>query len=139
MNFMILLCWERPSSLINQNYHPTLNTESLKRLGLFLVCCILVFCSCKRPEESLGEGIQPEDDLLVAAVTDSFDIQMYTERVDSLRTDLFANILVGNYVDESFGAVKCRGVMQLAPDITADTLPDNLEVFAVDLKLAYQP
>ena len=64
---------------------------------------------------------------------------MATERVDSLRTDLFANVLVGNYIDEQFGAVKCRGVMQFAPDPTADTLPANREIFAVELKLAYQP
>jgi hypothetical protein len=113
--------------------------ESLKQLGLFLVCTILVLAGCKKPDESLGENIQPPDDLLYAAVTDSFQLQLSTERVDSLRTDLFANVLVGNYVDDQFGAVKCRGVMQFAPDATADPLPDNLEVFSVDLKLAYQP
>jgi hypothetical protein len=139
MNFMTLLCWERPSSLIKQNYHPTSNTKSLKQLGLFLVCCSLLLAACKRPDESLGEGIQPEGDKLFVAVTDSFQLETTTERVDSLRTDLFANILVGNYVDEDFGAVKCRGVMQFAPDASADTLPETFEVFAVDLKLAYQP
>jgi len=139
MNSMILLCWERQSSLIKQNYHPLYSIESLKQLGLFLVFSLFVFAGCTRPDESLGESIQPGDDLLFAAVTDSFQLEMGTERVDSLRTDLFANILVGNYVDEQFGSVKCRGVMQFAPDASADTLPANPEVFAVDLKLAYQP
>ena len=139
MNFMTLLCWERPSSLIKQNYHPISNTKSLKQLGLFIVCGCLLLVGCKRPDESLGEGIQPEDDRLIAAVTDSFQLEMSTERIDSLRTDLFANILVGNYIDQDFGAVKCRGVMQFAPDASADTLPDTFEVFSVDLKLAYQP
>lgn len=125
--------------MIKQNYHPTLNTESLKKLGFFLVCLLVILSGCVRPEESLGESIQPGDDLLYAAVTDSFQIEMSTERVDSLRTDLFANILVGNYVDDAFGAVKCRGVMQFAPDLSIDSLPNNLEVFAVDLNLAYQP
>jgi hypothetical protein len=125
--------------LINKNYHPHLNTESLKRLGLFLVFILLLNVGCKRPDESLGEGIQPGDDRLFVAVTDSFQLSTTTERVDSLRTDLFANILVGNYVDEQFGAVKCRGVMQFAPDPSASVLPENLEVFSVELKLAYQP
>ena len=109
-------------------------------MGLFLVCLSL-FCAvgCKRPDESLGENLQPDDDKLFAAVTDSFQLEMSTERVDSLRTDLFANILVGNYIDEQFGAVKCRGVMQFAPDLTADSLPADREIFAVELKLAYQP
>jgi hypothetical protein len=113
--------------------------ESLKKLGLFLVCTALAFSSCKRPDETVGENIQPEDDRLFAAVTDSFNLEMSTERVDSLRTDLFANILVGNYIDEQMGAVKCRGVMQFAPDASAASLPENKEVFSVELKLAYQP
>jgi hypothetical protein len=113
--------------------------ESLKKLGLFLVCSALALSSCVRPDETVGENIQPEDDRLFAAVTDSFMLDMSTERVDSLRTDLFANILVGNYVDEQMGAVKCRGVMQFAPDASADELPTNKEVFLVELKLAYQP
>jgi len=126
--------------LINQNYHPRLYKKSLKQLGLFLVCLTsLWLVGCKRPDESLGENLQPIDDLLFASVTDSFQLEMSTERVDSLRTDLFANILVGNYIDEQFGAVKCRGVMQFAPDISANTLPADREVFAVELKLAYQP
>jgi hypothetical protein len=126
--------------LINQNYHPKEYNKSLKQLGLFLVCLTsLWLVGCKRPDESLGENLQPIDDLLFASVTDSFQLEMSTERVDSLRTDLFANILVGNYIDEQFGAVKCRGVMQFAPDISANTLPADREVFAVELKLAYQP
>jgi hypothetical protein len=136
---MIQLYWERQSSLINQNYHPTKNRQSLKQLGLFVIIALLFLTGCKRPDESLGEDIQPIDDQLFAAVTDSFQLSMSTEKVDSLRTDLFANILVGNYVDESFGTVKCRGVMQFAPDATAEVVPDDFEVFAVELKLAYQP
>jgi hypothetical protein len=139
MSFMIQLYWERQSSLINQNYHPTKNRQSLKQLGLFVIIALLFLTGCKRPDESLGEDIQPIDDQLFAAVTDSFQLSMSTEKVDSLRTDLFANILVGNYVDESFGTVKCRGVMQFAPDATAEVVPDDFEVFAVELKLAYQP
>jgi len=139
MNFTILLCWERPSSLIKQNYHPNLNRQSLKQLGLFVVGLMLALAGCQRPEETLGENIQPENDRLYSAVTDSFQLDIQTERVDSLRTDLFANILVGNYVDEDFGTVKCRGVMQFAPDASAAALPENLEVFSVELKLAYQP
>ena len=125
--------------MINQNYHPTMNRQSLKRLGLFVVIALLIFTGCKRPDESLGEDIQPLDDQLFAAVTDSFRLEMTTEKVDSLRTDLFANVLVGNYVDENFGTVKCRGVLQFAPDASAEVLPDDFEVFAVELKLAYQP
>jgi len=94
---------------------------------------------CKKPDESLGESLQPDSDRLHVGVTDSIALIVSTERVDSLRTDLFANVLVGNYIDEVFGAVKSRGIMQFAPDLTIDSLPATREVYAVELELAYQP
>lgn len=139
MSFMIQWYWESTSSLINQNYQYIKNRQSLKQLGLFVVLAAFVLNGCKRPEESLGEGIQPGDDRLRAVVTDSVALSVVTERVDSLRTDLFANILVGNYIDDVLGSVKSRGVMQFAPDASVDSVPANSQVYAVELELAYQP
>lgn len=136
---MIQLYWESTSSLINQNYQYILNRQSLKQLGLFVVIATLVLSACKRPDESLGEGLQPDSDLLRAMVTDSVALSVMTERIDSLRTDLFANVLVGNYIDDVLGSVKCRGVMQFAPDASVDSVPANRQVYAVELELAYQP
>jgi hypothetical protein len=136
---MIRLYWERQSSLINQNYHHSYHTISLKQLGLFVVLALTLMVSCTKPDESLGENLQPDGDRLHTAVTDSVELVVSTEKVDSLRTDLFANILVGNYVDDVLGAVKCRGVMQFSPDLSIDSLPEGREVFAVELELAYQP
>jgi hypothetical protein len=136
---MIQLYWESTSSLINQNYQYISNRQSLKQLGLFVVIATMVFTACKRPDESLGEGLQPNEDRLRAVVTDSIALSVSTERVDSLRTDLFANVLVGNYIDDVLGSVKCRGVLQFAPDASVDTLPANRQVYAVELELAYQP
>lgn len=139
MNSMIQLYWESTSSLINQNYQYIMYRQSLKQLGLFVVMAIAVLTGCKRPDETLGEGLQPDEDQLHAQVTDSVALGVVTERVDSLRTDLFANVLVGNYIDDVLGSVKCRGVMQFAPDASVDTLPANRQVYAVELELAYQP
>jgi hypothetical protein len=136
---MTPLPWERLSSLINiQHYHISC-TDSLKRLGLFVVLTFLSLAACKKPEESLGDNLQPAEDLLYAIVSDSFAISAQTEKIDSLRTDVFANVLVGNYIDDHFGTVKCRGIMQFSPDLTAGALPAELEVYSVVLSLAYQP
>lgn len=108
-------------------------------MGLFVVLALTMLASCKKPDESLGENLQPDGDRLHAVVTDSVELVVSTEKVDSLRTDLFANILVGNYVDDVLGAVKCRGVMQFSPDLSIDSLPAGREVYAVELELAYQP
>jgi len=125
--------------LINKkNYHIPY-TDSLKQLGLFVVVACLSLFACKKPEESLGDNLQPAEDLLYAVVSDSFAITASTEKIDSLRTDIFANVMAGNYIDETFGAVKCRAVMQFSPDFAATTLPLDFDVYSVVLSLAYQP
>lgn len=138
MNFMTLLYWERLSSLIKKINHHIVLSNSLKKLGLFSFILLTILASCKKPDESLGENLQPAEDLLNAAVTDSFQISAQTEKVDSLRTDVFANVMTGNYVDPDFGVVKCRAVLQFSPDFTNTGLPNNFEVYSVVLSLGYQ-
>lgn len=136
---MTVYPWERLSSLIKKKIYHISFTNSLKQLGLFVVLVCLAATGCKKPEESLGDNLQPTEDLLYAAVTDSFLITAFTEKIDSLRTDLFANVMAGNYIDEHFGTVKCRAVIQFAPDATQIDLPLQFEVYSVVLSLAYQP
>jgi hypothetical protein len=81
----------------------------------------------------------PEDDLIEVGADRAFDLKVSSSRVDSFRTDVFANFLCGNYVDQSFGTTKCTGFFQLAPDPTLPVLPDSIEVYDVTLRLAYQP
>jgi hypothetical protein len=139
MNFMTVLLWERLSSLIKTKTYHISYSNSLKQLGLFAVLVCLAAIGCKKPDESLGDNLQPAEDLLYAAVTDSFLITAFTEKIDSLRTDVFANVMAGNYVDEHFGSVKCRAVMQFSPDLTQGDLPLEFDVYSVVLSLAYQP
>ena len=134
---MIPSCWERLSSLIDSNDITMIRRKGLNVLGLFLVTTLLLV-GCKKPDASIGNNLQPDGDLLQAQVTDSIFILAQTERVDSLRTDLFANMLVGNYSDPLFGAVKCRGVLQFSPDLTLPEIPSGIEVYETALSLAYQ-
>ena len=95
--------------------------------------------SCKKPEMTPGMEYLPDDDLIEVGADRSFDLRVTCSKVDSFRTDVFANFLCGNYVDEVFGTTKCTGYFQLAPDPTLPELPDSFEVYDVTLKLAYQP
>ncbi len=139
MIFMTPYRWERLSSLIKNNYYHISITNSLKQLGLFAVLACLSLVACKKPEESLGENLQPSEDLLYAVVSDSFAITAFTEKIDSLRTDVFSNVMAGNYIDDQFGTVRCRAVMQFSPDLTSTGLPFDFDVYSVVLSLAYQP
>lgn len=111
---------------------------SLKKLGLFVFFSSVLLVACKRPDEDPGESLQPEEDRFSALQTDTTTIYAYTERVDSVRTDIFSNILAGNYIDEEFGAVRCKGVMQFVPSSDYEELPESYTVQSVVLSLAYQ-
>lgn len=91
---------------------------SLKQLGLFSFLVALLV-ACKKPDDTIGDSLQPESDKLFAFQTDSFNLTASTFRRERSRIDLYANFLCGNYVDDVFGTVKCQAVFQLAPSNTS--------------------
>jgi hypothetical protein len=68
-----------------------------------LLLGILALHSCSRPEQQIGLGIQPEEDLLGANQTDTVTITASTVVIDSLRTDDLLFSLLGNYIDPNLG------------------------------------
>ena len=98
-----------------------------------------VLAACKKPDMTPGMEYLPDDDLIETGADYAFHLDVTCSKVDSFRTDVFANFLCGNYVDEVFGATKCTGYFQLSPDPTLPELPDTLEVYDATLRLAYQP
>lgn len=99
----------------------------------------LLLVSCKKPDTTPGMDYLPDDDLIEVGADRSFDLRVTCSKVDSFRTDVFANFLCGNYVDDLFGTTKCTGYFQLSPDPTLPELPDSFEVYDAVLRLAYQP
>ncbi|MCH2197258.1 MAG: DUF4270 domain-containing protein [Flavobacteriales bacterium] len=60
---------------------------------------LFAIAGCEKPEQELGLGIQPDDDLLTAFQTDTTTIECFTIREDSLATDELSQSLLGNYFD----------------------------------------
>ncbi len=119
--------------------------NSLKKLRLFSFLVVMMFAACKKTGESLGGTIQPEEDLLFAQQTDSTHLQAFVMKKEPVRIDVFANYLVGNYVDPVFGTTRCSAVMQLAPSATSlspfsisDPADVSFEIDSVVLAFAYQ-
>ena len=77
------------------------------------VLLLVAIASCTRPEESIGLGIQPEDDLLGINQIDSVSMIAYTVPQDSLRTDELSHTLVGSYIDPVFGQATASMFTQL--------------------------
>ncbi len=120
--------------------------NSLKKLRLFSFLVILIVASCKKPDESIGESLQPTEDIFKTIQTDTTSIYAVVMKRERNRIDIFANILAGNYVDEEFGTVRSTGVFQLSPSRTM-AVPRTKEEYtttsvvidSVVLSLAYQP
>jgi hypothetical protein len=113
----------------------------MKRIfqSFFFVAFLVCVSACKKPDMTPGMEYLPDGDLIQAGTEYSFDLNVSCAKVDSFRTDVFANFLCGNYIDDLFGTTKCTGYFQIAPDPTLPELPDTFEVYDVLLRLAYQP
>src|SRR6218665_2805070 len=131
MNSTIQLLWERLSLLTNNPMNNLFHSIiSLKKLRLFavIVAAIAMAASCKKPTDGIGESIQPEDDLLYAFQTDTTTLSARTVRVDSVRSDFYSNIMIGNYVDENFEVVRTTGILQLIPPTRNQHFADSIRI-----------
>lgn len=141
MSFMTQLFWERLSLLINRMRSSIHQINSLKKLRLFafiIIAVLSVLSSCKKPVDGLGKSIQPEDDLINAIQTDTTSLFAKTVKVDSVTSDFYSNIMIGNYVDSDFGVVRARGVLQFIPSTSKPRYADNIRIDSVVLSLTYQ-
>lgn len=114
--------------------------NSLKKLRLFAVVIFLIALavSCKKPTGGIGDSIQPEDDLLYAFQTDTTTLTARTVKVDSVRSDFYSNVMIGNYVDEDFGAVRTTAILQFVPSTSKPRYAESMRIDSVVLSLVYQ-
>lgn len=96
----------------------------------------LVLVSCKRPEQELGLGLQPEDGVLSVLQTDTATLVVSTVREDSLRSDELSLSLVGNYLDPELGQTRAGFYSQIrlsSPDIDfgSNAVADSLTISMV--------
>lgn len=111
--------------------------------AVFFLITGIILSGCTKPEEELGIGLQPEDDLLYANVVDTFTIRAYTVLDDSVRTDNLSPAIVGAFIDPVFGFTKAGHVTQLRltsnnPNLVPDgSSIDNIVVDSVILSLDF--
>ncbi|NNE54966.1 MAG: DUF4270 domain-containing protein [Flavobacteriales bacterium] len=92
--------------------------------------------SCTRPEESIGLGIQPEEDLLSVSQMDTVTMVAYTVTEDSLRTDELSHTLLGNYNDPVFGRTKASYYAQIRLSSTSVDFGNTNNIYVDSLVLA---
>lgn len=112
-------------------------TLSVRGLAVFFFLGIILV-SCRKPEDDLGLGAQPSEDLLNVNVIDSVTMITYSIKEDSLRTDELSRNLIGSYVDPEFGKLETASYFQLRTSAQSLTFtPDSIVVDSVVLSLVY--
>ncbi len=109
------------------------------KVAIFLLAIVVIFAACKKPEQTIGLEIQPEDDFLNVYQTDTTSLLAKTIVEDSLRTDELSISLLGNYLDPSMGVTYAEifSQIRLSSNNVEFGDPANLVVDSLILSLVY--
>lgn len=133
---MTVSCSESLSSL-TKVYPPDILKNSLNSLGLFSFMAVLLLASCRRPESTVGLGIQPGEELLNAFYSDTTSLEAEVVVEDTLRSDELSSVMLGNYADPVFGYTETSFYSQLRLSGSGITFPLSYAVDSVVLSLPY--
>jgi hypothetical protein len=108
-----------------------------QRAAIFFLAALLIQ-SCRKPENSIGLNVQPDEDALGINQTDTLALITFTRDEDSLRSDELSTAVVGSYHDRTFGKVSATTYFHLrtaAQNLTF--LPDSITIDSVILSMRY--
>ena len=83
-----------------------------RTIALF-VLCFVAFISCKKKEYALGSDVIDASTILNGTSLDTFTLLTYSIEEDTVISDNPANVVLGSYVDPTFGAYSASFYTQL--------------------------
>lgn len=98
---------------------------------------VIVFASCSKTTESVGNGLLPENDHIGAFFTDTLHFNCHSERLDTLYTKGMTSVLLGSMMDPVMGSTEANLFTQLHLSSTNHYFGDNPVIDSVVLQLAY--
>lgn len=112
MSFMIKWPKKIQFSQSKMIQHISTPKKRLSRAAIFLFSGFVFISSCKKVESDLGVEVLPDSDLLGAEV-DTFEVNTYSVREDSLKSDEFSLNLLGSMNHPTFGKTKAGFYTQI--------------------------
>ena len=109
-------------------------TISIKQ-ALFAAACF-VFLACEKDLGSLGLN-QVVDSKGQFQFLDTLPVITYTQKFDSIRTDIANRALLGNQQDIVFGGAKSSFVTEILPEAFRPQFPEDAIFDSVELALPY--
>ena len=83
-----------------------------RTIALFVLCCV-GFISCKKKEYALGSDVIDASTILNGTSLDTFTLLTYSIEEDTVISDNPANVVLGSYIDPTFGAYSASFYTQL--------------------------
>ena len=104
---------------------------------LFFSVLVVLYSSCSKTTESIGNGLVPGDDHILTSYTDTLALECHAECIDTLYTTGLSTVLLGSMVDPVMGLTNANLFTQLHISSTNQYFGDNPVVDSVVLQLAY--
>jgi hypothetical protein len=111
--------------------------DGVNYLAALIVFSLLAFSGCKKPDSSIGLGIQPDSDMLSLYYTDTLTLDMVSVREDSLSTDELSSGVLGKVFHPRFGTVSARFATQLRLSATNVDFGSNPFVDSMYMSLRF--
>ncbi len=93
---------------------------------------VVIYSSCNE-NQKLGLDILPDEDLLNATISDTFEIEAYTVESEHLSTSNSTTLLLGSFIDPIFGGVKSSFAAQFLqtkyPYFPDDIVLQNIKLY----------
>lgn len=104
-----------------------------------LIFCVLVvlYSSCSKTTESIGNGLLSENDHIGAFYTDTLQLNCHSVRIDTLYSKGLSTVLLGSMMDPVMGLTDANLITQLHLSSTNQYFGDNPIIDSVVLQLAY--
>ena len=84
----------------------------IRTIALFALCFV-AFISCKKKEYALGSDVIDASTILNGTSLDTFTLLTYSIEEDTVISDNPANVVLGSYIDPTFGAYSASFYTQL--------------------------
>ena len=110
---------------------------SIPRAAYWTLWCILIFVGCKKPDSSIGLGLQPESDMLSLYHSDTLTLDMATVREDSLETTRLSTAVLGRVFTPRIGWTTAGFATQLRLSAPGINFGANPQVDSLFLSLRY--
>jgi hypothetical protein len=99
--------------------------------------CLLIFIGCKKPDSSIGLGLQPQSDMFGLFHSDTLTLDMVTVREDSLATARLSTAVLGRVFTPRIGWTTAGFATQLRLSATGIDFGDNPLVDSMFLSLRF--